>query len=315
MASKIKETVFFLVWTVVTILVSYWLGQSAYSWLPPQATLEAQKIDGLFSFLVALGSVIFLGIFGMITFALLTCGAERGDFSEGHPARSSTKLELLWTATPTLLVLWIALQGHRIYSLLDIEGLSNVVQKPSEAAVMVSDTNRIAQVTAPETIRVVAKQWAWAFYYPEQDLTSTELHLPANRRIRLALLSEDVLHGFYIPAFRIKQDIIPNKEVDLMISPIREGQYQLRDSQFSGTYFSLMEADVYVESPADYQQWLSQAKSAYPVSNLASSEYDDPPNLLGQRWATTAPAPLSSPFIHASANSASRSKLTPSYQP
>lgn len=76
--------------------------------------------------------------------------------------------------------------------------------------------------------------------------------------VRLVLQSEDVLHGFYVPEFRIKQDIIPNRTIIFVFKPRRIGKYRLRNSQFSGTNFALMEANVYVEPETIYSQWLTQ---------------------------------------------------------
>ncbi len=297
MIKRAAEIAFFTIWTAATVLISYWLGQQAYTWMPPEATREAEAVDSLFSFLVALGSVVFLGVFGMIAHSIIVCRAERGDFSEGHPARGSARLEVLWTAIPTVLVLWIAVQGYHIYTLLDIEGQAALTKAPVETSVVVAATS-LATAKEPallaaaplETIEVTAKQWAWSFRYADQNVTSPELHLPLDRKARLILKSEDVLHGFYVPAFRIKQDIIPNQKIELMLSPQLAGQYRLHDSQFSGAYFALMEADVYVESPESYRQWLAEAAlQPKVVSNLAAAEHANPPPLWGQHWAVRAP--------------------------
>ncbi|NEO67674.1 MAG: cytochrome c oxidase subunit II, partial [Moorea sp. SIO4G2] len=131
------------------------------------------------------------------------------------------------------------------------------------------------------------------FRYPEQSISSTELHLPNNHRIKLTLKSEDVIHGFYIPAFRVKQDIIPNQAIEFEFTPIREGNYRLRDSQYSGTYFAAMQADVVVQSPESYQQWLAQAavqppKAAY---NPAFEEYRRASETaINAGWKTVVPA-------------------------
>ena len=149
-------------------------------------------------------------------------------------------------------------------------------------------------VTEPaEEIEVVAKQWSWKFRYPENDLTSTELHLPVNKRVRVVLNSEDVLHGFYIPAFRLKQDIIPNQSIDFEFTPIRVGKYSLTDSQYSGTYFATMQADVVVESPGDYQNWLAQAATLAPspAKNQAAREYaEELEKVVKSGWPTVAPS-------------------------
>jgi len=293
LVSKTVEIIFFVVWTTITILLSYWLGQASYSWMPPQATLEAEKVDGLFSFLVTLGSVIFLGVFGMIGHSVLVCRAKKGDFSEGHPVRSNTGLELLWTGIPILLVLWISVQGLHVYSLLDLKGLSTFAHTHTgtELAQARSGTGLLtAAAAAPEnTIEVTAKQWAWSFHYLDQNITTDELHLLVNQPVHLVLKSADVLHGFYVPAFRIKQDIIPNRAIDFVFSPILEGEYRLQDSQFSGTFFPLMVAKVQVESAAAFQQWRSQlASQPHPplITDLSAAERAHPSNLWGQRWSS-----------------------------
>lgn len=284
------------------IVASYWIGQQAYSWMPPQATAEAKQVDNLFSFLVSVGAFIFLGIVGMIAYSLLTCRAPKGDFSHGHPARGDAKLEILWTVTPTLLVLWIAAQSYNIYQQLDILGLTPVVMhmpmaEPAYAATGGNDGKpTVSNDPKPVTqqIEVVAKQWAWSFRYPDRNVTSTELHLPVNQSVGLVLKSQDVLHGFYVPEFRIKQDIIPKRTITFVFTPLREGKYRLRDSQFSGTYFALMEADVYVESPHAYNQWLAMAAQRQPstASNPAFSEYTQQTEKPGSRrgWPTVIPA-------------------------
>jgi cytochrome c oxidase subunit 2 len=295
--TKVLNTLLLAAFIAAILVASRWVGQQAYSWMPPQATAEAKRVDELFSFLVSIGAFIFLGIVGVILYSILTCRAPRGDFSEGHPARGDAKLEILWTVTPTVLVLWIAAQSYNIYQQLNILGLTPLVLhhmplvEPVYAQTKPSVTNN--PQPAAEEIEVVAKQWVWAFRYPSSNVTSTELHLPVNRSVRLAMQSEDVLHGFYVPEFRIKQDIIPNRTITFVFTPLRAGKYRLRDSQFSGTYFALMEADLYVESLEAYNQWLAQAatRKPTPATNAAFSEYTQQSGKAGWlNWPTVVPA-------------------------
>jgi cytochrome c oxidase subunit II len=286
----------------VILVASYWIGQQAYSWLPHQATAEAKQVDSLFSFLTSIGAFIFLGIAGIIFYSLLFYRAPKTDWSHGHPARSNAALEITWLVVPVLLVLWLASQNFKIYQQINIQGLTPIVHlhlpemsEPAAAATLESDAKSSQNGNAKpaeEAIEVVAKQWYWSFRYPDQ-VTSTDLHLPVNQSTRLLLKSEDVLHGFYVPEFRIKQDIIPNRTITFVLTPIREGKYRLRDSQFSGTYFSLMEANVYVESPEQYRQWLSQAAAhkPAPAENLPFQEYTQQnTKVLGLGWPTVSPA-------------------------
>jgi cytochrome c oxidase subunit 2 len=165
-----------------------------------------------------------------------------------------------------------------------------------ENMAMVEDSMTAVEQTPDQTpveqIEVYARQWAWEFRYPQQTVTSTELHLPNRQRIKLVLHSEDVLHGFFVPAFRVKQDIIPGQTIAFEFTPIREGRYRLRDSQYSGTYFAAMQTDVVVESPAAYEQWLATAATQPPVAayNQAFDEYQRSHNPISTGWKTVEPA-------------------------
>lgn len=293
--NRVLEIVLLTIGAAAIVIVSYWLGQQAYAWMPPQGTVEAQHVDRLFSFLVSLGSLIFFGVVCTIAYAVITCRAKPEDYTEGHPSRGNAKLEFFWTAIPTFLVVWIALQSYDIYQQLDIEGLGKIYdfsislgQQPAVAATVTQKP-----VKPVEEIQVIAKQWEWTFKYPSINLTTSELHIPLNHSVRLVLLSEDVIHGFYVPEFRFKQDIIPDRPLEFVFTPQKEGKYKLHDSQFSGTYFALMEADVYVDSAEAYEQWLNGAanNSADRSFNLAVEEYGRPAKqLFKTKWATVAPA-------------------------
>jgi len=288
---RFLEYLFIAGYVALLLVVSHWIGQQAYSWMPAQATAEAQKVDSLFSFLVSIGAFILLGLLSMMAYTVLFNRAHANDYSEGHPSRGDARLEILWTATPTLLVLWIAFQSFNIYQQLNILGLGQIVHLhlplETEPAYAAPDQPK----PASETIDVFAKQWDWSFRYPN-NVTSNELHLPVNRSTKLNMYAQDVIHGFYIPEFRLKQDIIPNRDIDIVVTPTRTGKYRLKDSQFSGTYFALMEADVYVESQEQYNQWLAQAADAPATpENQAATEYAQPPKTFFKTgWYTVVPS-------------------------
>jgi cytochrome c oxidase subunit 2 len=267
------------------------MGQQAYSWFPPQASAESILIDNLFSFLVTLGTFIFLGVVGTLTYSVLFQRADKYDYSDGPHIEGNVKLEIIWTAIPFALVIWIAAYSYQIYDQMSVLGpMEHVHMNASAEAAMMAKMGDSEDI---EKIDVFARQWSWEFVYGKGtsvDVSSTELHLPNNHRIKLALHSADVLHGFYVAAFRLKQDIIPGRVIDFEFTPIREGKYRLRDSQYSGTYFAAMQTDVVVESPAAYQKWLEDASIATPTVayNRASNEYAKRAN--ANNWATVIPA-------------------------
>ncbi|MEH2193000.1 MAG: cytochrome c oxidase subunit II [Nostoc sp.] len=288
---SVFEYVLIAVYVAVLLIISRWIGQQAFSWMPPQATAEAQRVDDLFSFLVSIGAFIFLGLVGVMVYAIAFHRAPPEDYTEGHPSRGDAKLEILWTATPTLLVVWIAFQSFNIYQQLNILGLNQIVHlhTPLESAPAYAATDR--PKPASETIDVFVKQWDWSFRYPN-NVTSNQLHLPINRGTRLNLQAQDVIHGFYVPEFRLKQDIIPGRKIDIVLTPIRPGKYRLKDSQFSGTYFALMETDVYVESLEQYNQWLTQTATSeqIPVNQAVAENIQPPKTLFNSGWYTVTPA-------------------------
>lgn len=308
-AMKIRNILLLSAIAIALTAVSLLIGQLAYSWLPPQAGAESRLVDDLFSFLMTLGAFIFFGVTGILMYSVIFHRAGKYDMSDGPPIEGNLTLEIVWTGIPILLVLWIATYSYQIYEQMGIQGPMEAVHmhmptmgmKSASAAPLNEDAKKISLSTSSEAtsnvmpvedIEVNAKQWAWVFSYPEKGVTSTELHLPVNHRIRLAMQSEDVVHGFYIPAFRVKQDIIPNRNIDLEFTPIRLGKYRLTDSEFSGTYFATMQANVVVESSEEYKKWLAKAanRKPSPATNQAASEYTQETKELVKGWVRVAPA-------------------------
>ena len=282
---KIRTVLILTVAAVGLAAISFWIGQQAYGWMPPQASAESVLVDNLFSFLVTIGAFIFLGVSAVLTYSVIFQQAGKYDTSDGPPIEGNITLEVVWTAIPLVLVLWIAAYSFRIYDQMGILGPMEHVHMT--AASSTSDA-------ADQSIEVLARQWVWEFRYPEQNVISTELHLPNNQRATLRLKSEDVIHGFFIPAFRVKQDVIPGQEIMFEFTPTREGKYRLRDSQYSGTYFAAMQADVVVESPEAHQQWLAQAAAQTPMVayNEAFEDYSKVTEKgFSSGWKTVPPAP------------------------
>ena len=276
--------------------VSFWMGQVSYSWFPPQASAEAILYDDLFSLLTAIGTFIFLGVTLAVFYNIIFYRAGRYNTSDGPPIEGNIKLEIIWTAIPLLLVIVIAVISYQTYDQMDLHGPTEIAHLPQMMDAAYADTGQSAVESMTE-IEVDSQQWAWIFRYPDQKVTSTELHLPVNQRAHLKLRSKDVIHGFYIPAFRVKQDIIPAKTIDFEFTPILKGKYRLRDSQYSGTYFAAMQADVVVESQADYDRWLKEAAKQIPTPapNQAASEYarrEQKSDSAGWKTVVPAPAPM-----------------------
>ncbi len=291
---KIRAILTLAVYAVLVVIASLWMAQQSYSWFPPQAAAEAKLFDNLFSIFVGLGTFVFMGVTGPLVYSLLFHRAGKYDFSDGPPIEGNNTLEIVWTAVPILLVLGLSTASYHAYTQMATGGPTQLVHLHVPALMESAYAASAKETTEPiEQIDVTAKQWAWVFRYPNQNVTSTELHLPVDRRIHLALHSDDVLHGFYVPAFRLKQDVVPNHTIDFEFTPIRPGKYRLRDSLYSGTYFAANQADVVVQSLDDYRQWLADAaaQTPTPAYNQADFEYTrSNAQTVLRGWKTVPPA-------------------------
>jgi cytochrome c oxidase subunit 2 len=285
------------------------VAKLSHSWLPVPASSAAPLVDELFALESGIGAFIFLGCCGVILWTLLFNRAPKYDLANGDPIEGNLRLEITWTLIPLVLVMaiaWHAINVNR--TLATLGGKLRTTGGHDHGAELVAqlpDANvPVAGALAPVgPIEVIARQWSWEFGYPN-GVRSTELHLPVNRQAEFRLISLDVLHGFYIPAFRLKQDLIPGSEITYRLTPTREGRYRLRDSQFSGGYFSTNQTDVVVESEQAYQAWLQEAarlplqEAPNPAATLYSRRLE-----RGDRgWAVVPPAPP--PRVNVSADPA-----------
>ncbi len=278
------------VWIGLLALISVWMAGASLRWLPVQASNAAPLVDGLFSFETGVGTFVFLGVISVMGWVMLVHRAEKYDESDAEPIEGNTRLEVIWTAIPLVLVMAIAWYAIQINTELGVLGPMEHIhlRSPQEQRGGYPGDRLPA-----EQVEVIARQWSWEFRYPSEHVSSTELHLELNRPITFRLVSEDVLHGFFIPAFRLKQDVIPGRAIDFSLTPTRVGRYRLRDSQFSGTWFAANQADVVVETAEDHALWLKQAAAAPLQSGLsvAAAEYAERQANPRGGWPTVVPAP------------------------
>ncbi len=276
-------------WIALLVWVSLWMGRQAFGWLPVQASSAAPLVDGLFSFETAVATFVFAGVVSVMLFVVLFNRAEKYDVSDAEPIEGNTRLEIIWTVIPLVMVMAIAAYAVQVNRQIGLIGPMEHVHAGDGAA------GTLAVSADPRAeIEVIARQWSWEFRYPSAGVSSTELHLPLDRRVGLQLTSSDVLHGFYVPAFRLKQQVIPGRSIPFFLTPTRVGRYRLRDSEYSGTWFAANQADVVVQNEADYQGWLRRAASLplQPGLSDAAREYAQQQSRSRPAgYATVAPAP------------------------
>jgi cytochrome c oxidase subunit 2 len=200
---------------------------------PSEASANAVQVDHLFFFLVVLS--VFLMALILLPMIFFLFKYRRGNKADRTPLRvSTTKIEVTWTVLPLLLSMGIFAWGARDYF--------NMEVPPKDTL----------------EINVVGKQWMWKIQHQEGNREINELHLPIGRPVKLTLASEDVIHDFFIPAFRIKQDVVPGRFTTEWFKPTRAGQYHIFCAQYCGTDHSQMTGTVHVMNSADYAAWLNK---------------------------------------------------------
>lgn len=285
---NIKAIVIISIGVALNTALAAQMAHWSYSWFPPQASSAAPYVDDLFALETAIGSFLWFGLTAVIAWTLLFNRAPKYDESYGEPIEGNNRLEITWTIIPTVIVFAIAIYSMQVNDKLDALG-------PKHKYAIGSDPIAVAEVDPRATvgpIDVISRQWSWEFIYPD-GTRSSELHLPVDQRVNFRLISEDVNHSFYVPAFRLKQDIIPGSVISYSLTPTKQGRFRLRDAMFSGTYFSQNQTDVIVESEDSYNQWLAAtAKQPLQPGLSPGNELYAKRLANGNKgWATVPPAP------------------------
>ncbi|MEC8606818.1 MAG: cytochrome c oxidase subunit II [Cyanobacteriota bacterium] len=270
------------------LAMSWLMAQWSYGWFPPQASTAAPYVDNLFALETGIGTFVFLGCTGVMAWSLLFDRADKYDESYGAPIEGNTRLEITWTLIPTVVVFAIAFYSMQVNDKLDALGPKHKYAIGTDPLVGAVEDPRAT--VGP--IDVISRQWSWEFVYPN-GVRSSELHLPINQRVNFRLISEDVNHSFYVPAFRLKQDIVPGSVISFSVTPTKEGRFRLRDAHFSGAYYSQNQTDVLVQSQATYDDWLkTTAKQPLQPGLSPGNELYAKRLATGDRgWATVPPAP------------------------
>lgn len=206
--------------------------------LPVQASIEAITIDALIGWHFTIIAFLFSLVVVFMLYTIVVFRKHEGDDTDGRHFEGNTALEIIWTVVPLIAVVVFAFYG----------------------------LNTLAQVTRSEPDELVIKvngfQWAWTFEYEDGSVISPELMLPVNQRVHLEMNSRDVIHSFWIPEMRVKQDLVPGQITNLRITPILEGDYKVRCAELCGLTHWNMETPVHVVSQAEYDQWIADQSAA-----------------------------------------------------
>jgi len=201
--------------------------------LPEQASTVAPHVDAVFWVLTLLSLVFALGIsIAVVYFAVKYRRGSKADRS--NPIHTSLKLELSWSIIPFVLGLGVFLWATALYV--------SMYRVPKGDALKVY---------------VIAKQWMWKFQHPNGRREINDLHVPVGRPVELTMTSQDVIHSFFVPAFRVKRDVLPGRTSTAWFEATKPGVYHLFCAEYCGTEHSLMGGKVYAMEPQEYQEWLT----------------------------------------------------------
>jgi cytochrome c oxidase subunit II len=225
-------------------------------WLPVSASEQAGDIDFVFWFVTGICIAVFSVVASIAVYSVLKFRAPPDDDSDGLPIHGHTGIEIVWTVVPFLLV--------TAMGVVSAVALARTEEIPEDAMV----------------VNVVGRQFAWQFLYPPEDapdpgedalecdadpmrprcVTSGQLHLPVDVPVHLRLRADDVIHSFWVPEFRQKQDLLPGKVRSLAITPTKVGEYEVLCTELCGLGHSVMRAAAIVTSQEEFDRWKEEAR-------------------------------------------------------
>jgi len=221
------------------------MGDKGSIWLPDAMSTVSGEVDALFWFVFWTSTVLFAAVIAAKLYFMFRY-KRKDETSVPEPVHESKLLEAAWIVVPTILVMFVFVWGFDVYL--------KLLSSPPDAY----------QIT------VRGKQWSWEFEYAEGATSFTEMYVPVGRPVKLMMSSTDVLHSFFIPAFRVKQDLIPNRYTSLWFEATEVGEYQIFCTEYCGTQHSGMLAKVVAVSEEDFAAWIQEQSQDLPPVELGA---------------------------------------------
>ena len=210
-----------------------------FNWLPEAASRQAGRIFFLYWLATGISIFVFSVVVAVLVYSIIHFRAAPDDHSDGPPIHGNTRLEIIWTIVPTILVIVIGIIS------------AIVLSKNSDAG------------TNPLIVKVTAQQFAWQFAYPHDgNVSAGALRLPINRTVKLEMNSRDVIHSFWVPEFAQKEDVVPGITTTLVITPDKLGTYPLICTELCGLGHALMRSEAIVMTAADFEAWTKNTAAA-----------------------------------------------------
>ncbi len=220
-----------------------------FSLFPEQASTMAAKVDALYFFALAISSFFSL-LIAVVIFFFFVKYRRREAGEVGTRSRGGLLLEVVWSVIPLVICMVLFVWGAVVFI---------------EMRTMPTDATEYF---------ATAKQWMWKFQHPEGQREINELHIPVGEKIQLTMTSEDVIHSFFVPAFRVKQDVVPGRYTKVWFEADKAGRYHLFCTEYCGSHHSQMIGWVTVMEPDDYQAWLSGAGPVTAPKDLGAELFE-----------------------------------------
>ncbi len=215
---------------VIGVLVT--LVAVLFQWLPTSASEEFDRIQDIYWFATVISIVIFSLVTAVVVYAVWKWRVSPDDDADGPPIHGNTKLEVIWTAIPAVLVIVLGILS----------------------AVVLSENGKAED--SPVEVKAIGQQFAWKFDYG--DFSSGELVLPVNEQVKVTMEALDVIHSFWVPEFGQKQDAVPGMETSILVTPTRTGEFAVVCTELCGLGHATMRAKARVVTRAEFDAWMKE---------------------------------------------------------
>jgi cytochrome c oxidase subunit 2 len=282
---NIPSSIITLLLGIGLTLVSLWYGQN-HGLMPVAASEEAAHVDGLFNAMMTISIGLFLLVQGVIVIVAIKFRRKPGELGDGTAVEGNVPLEILWTAIPAAIVLWISIYSFEIYNEMggfdpsaanDLHAMHGMPSGKGSAMAATLDGESKGSpmmamgigaspanqgTAAAVNVNVLGLQYAWIFTYPDANVTSGELHIPVGKEVQLNMTAQDVIHAVWIPELRLKQDVIPGTPTQLRFTSNKVGNYPLRCAELCGGYHGSMVTRMIVHTPEEYDTWVASQQQS-----------------------------------------------------
>jgi cytochrome c oxidase subunit II len=217
-------------------------------WLPPVASKEGERIDFTYWFVTWISIAVFAVVAAVLGTALLNFRVPLDDQEDGPPIHGHTKLEIVWTAIPAVLVTAISIVS----------------------AIVLAENGKASGAGRPLQVNVYAQQFAWTFQYPGyKNVSLPNLYLAKGQSVELTLRSRDVIHSFWVPQFRQKQDLLPDQDTHIIVTPTKTGEFPVICTELCGLGHAVMRTRAIVMTPDGFAKYMTNATKPRKLSGLA----------------------------------------------